>query len=415
MSGPKGGSYRIVSPEELRRRALAAARDRFDAAERALEGLRVEVASARKRHGRAISELTDLGKAPGAKASPEAVGAFAAQVEAVVREGRQRLRRQVAEARSQGVIASLAMASGPPVRSERQRPARSAPRSAPQAATTVAGRAPGAATSGATTGGTTSAIQEDVARQLGRLDAEASEADEAELKDLASATIAAASPQRARQLLDVLRQRVLDVNRRCDAARDRLKRLEELERLLDGLDGAPVVAARAALSGAWRDRKVDVEVVARQVETAARAAVSERDCRFVASASAACLRELGYEVQDGFETLIAHDGMAHLRRPDWPDHAVRLWLTPGTRKLRMHVVRRADGGSVAEADVAVEREWCASVDRWLAAMRDRGVAMEIQERTPPGALTVPAVSGRQFPFESQAPRPRPRERERHVD
>jgi hypothetical protein len=104
------------------------------------------------------------------------------------------------------------------------------------------------------------------------------------------------------------------------------------------------------------------------------------------------LRELGYDIQAGFETSLASDGSALARRAGWTEHAVRVLLDPSTNEFRVHIVRDDKPQLIGSDNVARERELCADRPALEQALAARGVQVDPTELIEPGVVPVAVAS-----------------------
>jgi hypothetical protein len=84
------------------------------------------------------------------------------------------------------------------------------------------------------------------------------------------------------------------------------------------------------------------------------------DHRYVAELVLHTVAELGYTVDEGFETAAVADGVLRVGRADWDEHAVHLLVDPTSGQVRTALVRTAPGTDPAEeerTDAARERAW----------------------------------------------------------
>ena len=80
------------------------------------------------------------------------------------------------------------------------------------------------------------------------------------------------------------------------------------------------------------------------------------DRRYVRNCVTESLAELGYAVDEGFQTAVARNGILQVTRSEWNGHGVRLALDEEKGELRAVVVRTREDGSWDAARVDTERE-----------------------------------------------------------
>lgn len=352
MSGPKGASYTVVSAEELRRRAVAAARQRLSVAQERLE-LLTAIAGA---------DAALAGRAPGASTSDDLD-----RLEAAIRAHDDHCRRleeitrarQVREAAEQ-VRSSLA---GLALDVDLDVPSPASPTAAPAPDRHADLRAELAKVA--------AAIAElpdaDRATIVGRLAAAAGLVDSDDLTragqvvaSLRGEAAAAVRLHRRREALDRTRQSLIlhyaDV---ADAAPDAWRAAA------DARDELALARARALLDDA-------------------RAQASRRaDQRFVLAQATAALRDLGYRVEvsdgDGVDEVVA-------RKDAWSHHGLRL-VFPETQG-GFSSVPEAYGDTDARDDVAFEQTSCRDVAAMLERLQASGVDARLRTDVPAGTSRV---------------------------
>jgi hypothetical protein len=148
------------------------------------------------------------------------------------------------------------------------------------------------------------------------------------------------------------------------------------------------------------ERRTEAARRAAEEEAAAQAA-DER--RYVLDSITAAFGELGYEVDQHFETLTAQDGTVTLTRDGWSQHAVRMRVEdaepvagdsarPSPRAtLRAALVRTQPPRSEEERRIDVEREqeWCATFEAARARLAGSGIGSDVRWRLDPGEQQLP--------------------------
>lgn len=137
------------------------------------------------------------------------------------------------------------------------------------------------------------------------------------------------------------------------------------------------------------DAELD-DTLVEQVRATVAAADAAEEAAVVATSVAEVLEELGYELGEEFGTILARDGLAHVRvdEPDWRDHGVRVRLDAEGRKLGFHLVRAAGREGAAARDAQLEADWCEDVPDVVAQVAARGLQLDLTARTEPGVLPV---------------------------
>jgi hypothetical protein len=142
----------------------------------------------------------------------------------------------------------------------------------------------------------------------------------------------------------------------------------------------------------------------RDAANVAAACAIEQDRRIAAAAAAETFRELGYEVEEGFETLAAQRGVAHVTKPGWHGYAVQFRLQENM--MRFHVVGEADRArspsAAATRDREVQEAWCQDVEPVRERMKNHGVRFAVTEQTEPGEVKVQETSGSPWSIKRQS-------------
>ncbi|MDH2425657.1 hypothetical protein [Sphaerisporangium sp. TRM90804] len=252
------------------------------------------------------------------------------------------------------------------------------------------------------------ALTANLGRVLGRLSPYVSEGDRAAVREAARRMGSASGPAEARGRLVDVRHRVQLANL---AATSRRQGAVEAARLLHALqiDVPNPQGEHEALRGRL------AEVVAGRVEmdpglrdaarAACAAAVAGADRAHVRRTLLDVLGTLGYEVQEGFETMEP----LRLSKEGWDEHAVNLVITE-QGQIRSVVVRTADhpaaGGVIGAddgsapaaendtkaggaADAAREQEWCTAFDVVRERLAGEGVQTAVERLVPPGTRPAP--------------------------
>lgn len=409
MSGPK--CYHYVVPEDpavvaarQEAAALAAGQGRAESALARLRRAGQEASVLRARHGDAISSV-DIPGAPGATTSTQMLRE-AERLERQATEAEDRLKDQLADARKASFVAQLATNAGMP-----------APGDAGLDRLLAAAAAHAAKDQGADSKTKVrTMITEECTRVYNRLSSDVSEAARDEVERTFEVALAAVGEDRAPLLVDRLRSAVQTANA---AAESRRRRTRAIDDLLAGL--GDVGEDEAMLRNLLLDERADgrqIEALAAEVDRArmavqanAEAAKREADRTHVAGALEESLRELGYDIQSGFDTALAAGGSALARRSGWTEHAVRVLLDPSTNELRLHVVRDDKPQLLGSENVARERELCADRPALEQALAARGVQVDPTELIEPGVVPVAVASLERARFARRRATSRDRTRE----
>jgi hypothetical protein len=184
-----------------------------------------------------------------------------------------------------------------------------------------------------------------------------------------------------------------------------------------------VGSARGAAEAEGLLSEVRLRVQAANARTAERKALAERERAtreaarqaeaeraYLLDAVTSAFGELGYEVDEGFETLTARDGEVILSKDAWPDHAIRMRVDDGAH-IRAALVRTAEAESEEERRIDVEREeeWCAAFEAARARLSQAGVRSDVRWRLDPGEHRLPVSP------EARRTRTRAKRKERTVE
>jgi hypothetical protein len=232
-------------------------------------------------------------------------------------------------------------------------------------------------------------VEQSLVRLLRRLLPDTSAEDRRSVAAAADRALAAPTAGEARTCLDEVRVRVQSANER--AARRRTDAVEAARMLHAISAGAELGGELTAVIEGRRD--LDLGLRARAA-AAVEAADADADQRYLSEAMVAILAELGYDVEEGFATGTAGEGVLRVRHQDWEQHAVHLRVDGERRQVRSALVRTAAGADAAadgQADQASAETWCAALETARERLEDAGVRTRVEELTPPGSRVVPLV------------------------
>jgi hypothetical protein len=252
------------------------------------------------------------------------------------------------------------------------------------------------------------ALAATLARVLARLLPDSTEDDRRRVTEAAEQAAAATTQGEAESRLTEVRIRIQEANRHARRRRDDRAAAARFVRELAAHPAAGDVRARLAevAEGATAfDDALRAEAV-RLVGDLQRQA--ER--RYVTTALREAFEDLGYEVDEGFETLTADSGEAVLTRGDWSQHAVKVRVDD-TRRIRMALLRTepADSDDQRRLDVEREEQWCASFEAARARLEQAGIHADVRWRIEPGEQRLPTTRQRR---DRRQPQARQRERDR---
>lgn len=358
MSDGKASSYRVVSAEELRRRALAAARERLDRANQAALELGVLVSAAETTYG-ALDVAAPVGS-PSASDDPAVLDRLAHQVETEVAATRGRAQEAISKARSRQLeeSASALLASMRPTE-----PLAELTRSAPASARAVGGQT------------------EDALRIVRRLPGDALPESVQRCEQLVADVGSVGSEAKGAVLLTALRAEVQSARDRSETVSMNRDELARLYRQLDGLEGDEVSEVRGYLRGLPLDAPLPAGIVAR-VENARAEALREQDRRFALQVTREVLVEQGYALGEDFVTVVASADGAVLPLAASRRHGVRVRERAG--QLLFNVVRfdKTDDGS-SDDDAATA--FCQDFETIVHRADENGLSMTRVVHFEPGS------------------------------
>lgn len=201
-------------------------------------------------------------------------------------------------------------------------------------------------------------------------------------------------------LLDALRAAVADANAEAVKQDERLAKLDALAAELDASDlffAEDAVRLRAVLlderigARSIDSLRAEMDACRWAAEQQREAELKERERAVVAGALEDVFKELGYQVEDRFETALADDGTAYVRREGWSDHAVCVRLDKETDQVRFNVVRDDKPQLMSSESVQREVEFCTDRVALEQALGRRGVGLGAEVLTPPGVVEVGVV------------------------
>lgn len=371
MSGPKGVSYRVVSAEEERRRAIAAAQARC-------RQLRHELAATREERDAMAGASATTERTPAFEGDLDLDGfnRLASRLEGELRVARA----EVVAARRHRVSLDLSASYG----------AASAERLTDAllptaAATAAADPEPGVDPA--------SRLLQRVERCIGLSSGIDDEpARESVLTALAAARAAALAHEDGHAERDLLRAQT-DIDRllREQATAERAReRAEHAVLDLADVTGTEADGVRAA---ARRVRTMaEAEIVAGDVARLRAEHAADEDRRFVVSETRAALVELGYELGGDFEVVALSGSPTVITRAGMPDHGLQLTFLPDTTRLLSNVV--AFGETSPTRDREVEDLTCHDLEALQARWSEHGIDGEFKHRRDAGSVPVERVERR---------------------
>ena len=247
------------------------------------------------------------------------------------------------------------------------------------------------------------ALRGDIVRVAGRLLAGVSAHEREAVARKAERVLTARSRTEALNRLGDMRVRVDQANA---AETSRRRQAAEAARLLQPLvhagetaqsvreDLLQVVAGAAPLTDMLRER---ARQAAAELQQAA-------DRRYVRDCVTESLAELGYAVDEGFQTAVARNGILQVTRSEWNTHGVRLALNEEKGELTAVVVRtREDGGwDAPRVDTERESQWCAAQEKLKAILAAKDIILDVRSLTEPGSRPMHVVRDHQAPAATAA-------------
>jgi len=368
--------FEVVSVEELERRALERERASWQLQVQRHQALENETQAARAHYGDRISSLAEF--SPGRLQTSADYSREAARLAAHTATSSATFRREISAARADAISVAILSAVGTrpiEVRSshdiiaERRTSGQPISRSPMDISYTVP-----------------AAVQ----KALCRLDADVDAGTLSQVEALASAVVRARSGARAATLLRALQDDVLQANRVAEHARRVAVELTELEAQLEGLSGPAAASGREALQEARRSGARPTDDLRATVAGAVAAERAEADRVYAIGVAVSCFEELGYAVDEGFETETVSRGMLHARNTRWPGYALRIRGTM-SGDIGFHVVRQVDTPADLVREREVEEEFCTDFEHVRRSAAARGVHFRMKREDPPGTWPMIAA------------------------
>lgn len=236
-------------------------------------------------------------------------------------------------------------------------------------------------------------IMSRLARLIDRLDVAARPDERDGVAAAAQRVLEAPSRTEARNRLDDVQVRLSRANA---AAARRSRDAVEAAALLQplALTGGSARPLRDTLREVVAGRRSLTPDLVQQAQELTAAVQAEADRTYLRRCVTESLAELGYVVDEGFQTAFPHGGALHVRRNGWAAHGVRVLLDEQAGELRAVVVRTESGTGWDGSRVDTEREkqWCADLERLADNLAAKGIRYDIRSRTDPGTRAVPLVT-----------------------
>jgi hypothetical protein len=419
MSGATLASYRVVeSAEEIELRRRRAAWEGYRAASVELAGLRAQADAFRSAYGDRVARVP-AGRRIGANASAGRIERATAEVQALLGQHRRSLQAQVVDAVRQdtgrlltaagaasgGTTTSDADASGTGALSgaEQARRRREAAREANERATareaaerTAAEKLHAAAVRRSEQ--RRAALVERAATLLTRVPETVDPAVLQTYREAAAEIARTDTENRAILLTEDLSRRIARDNARAETIRRSAGELAALVAGLEVVGGEPAAALRQEIEDLlhqWPERVP--EGLAERVAAVVAEADRVRHQKTAAAALRLSLTELGYDIRDGFETVLTGQGSAIAGIPGRQGYGLRVQLDGRRGAVRTEVVRGARMPVDTGADSAAEHKFCDDYQHLMQRLRRHGVLTDQLGLRPPGSEPVQAVADELIP------------------
>lgn len=136
---------------------------------------------------------------------------------------------------------------------------------------------------------------------------------------------------------------------------------------------------------------------------------AERENSYVRDALTRGLEQLGYDVDQGFDTFTAQGARLRLSRDQWPEHAVSVVVDGESVRTMVVRTESGEGDDAERLDAEREEQWCADFDELREQLVGDGLRLDVQRLVPAGQRHVP-VASRRRPADRKAEHRRKRER-----
>ncbi len=382
MSSASSGSYRVVSEAELRRRRLAAAKDRHNRLLQDVASLNSEISAAARTYEAVSSELINV--AAVSEDTPEQWEQATNEVANQISTRRNRLQDEVSRARVSLFAAAFS---------------------------TLEAAAPRQADATMTDQTDTRSRDEELQRVLARMPSGAAHQAVEQCLSLATRCRSTSSAEERDRLLAAVRLAVQVAQDRDRLAQNNQQVIETLYQRLDGLSGRDVETLRGRLRGLRLDVVLPTGLED-QVKEAAVSASAGKDRDFVLSQASAALKQMGYVVGEEFATAVPRDG-ALIDLRDSTRHGVL--IRERGRQLLVNVVRYDESGNRDPIeDKEAEEHFCEDFAEFRDRLQKEGVELELTRCDSPGSLPaqVRKVPPRATPKSRSRQISQPRRRER---
>jgi len=379
VSGPKGGSYRVESAEQIEARQLRDAKARYTRVQSLWESAQLRMAATVAVIGKPVPHQTPVAVRSGAGSTE--YDAAAARLEALVEKANNAASTALeehSEAQFAGQIARIAAATAaaappvPVVRREQEAD------TAPAAAPTVDRKR----------------VADRVQRRLSEL--AAVEHDQERVRVLVDDIANAGSESRIDLLiseLDVLVRNGRDAAAHAAAVLQTRAALQEISVRVSGIVGALADSIRRRVADLLASEVEDVPAELKaDVDRAVAAADTQADRQHLVASMHRALEQLGYVLGPEFDTQLAGDqGTAVVAGPT-AGYGVKVRLESGVNRFSAQAVKSDAVITSGEQDLEVEREFCDDFHELVTLARADGVELDLDIELQPGEAKVQAVA-----------------------
>ncbi|MFH1842026.1 MAG: hypothetical protein ABIF77_02380 [bacterium] len=233
------------------------------------------------------------------------------------------------------------------------------------------------------------AVQASLDRKLARLDPEVGPDQRSDIDELVQRLAGAKTQGQADLLLLEMIKRVGDANAVAETVREHRAQARLLLDRMAALEAPEVDRARRSLQDVEAGRRPLTD----QHRDAVERAIKVGESRYADLVLREALDELGYQVEDSFDTLFLDGGTLHFTRPGWKEYSVRLRVSPTDASLNYNVVRMDQAGTEtsheqALRDKEMEETWCSEAPALQKTLEWSGLKCWTMRRVEPGELRM---------------------------
>jgi hypothetical protein len=386
MSGPKTADYSVLQNPAIEAAARAQAWASAQEVEARLDGLLNRARETAGRLGFPAITVDRLPSRPASGVRSSEIDAFTAAMRALLSRVEAQLERAILTRQTATMLATVAAGVNAQMTSATEALAgRMINRASSSPSATVDAEAPSAETRHVR-----------VARALERLEAIVSPTERDAIQGLAIQVIESVDRMRFDNLTVELQYRIQRANDAAQAVLAGKEQAVQLQVSLRGLSGSDVDALSQELRRVEAGEIKLSTHIEQRVQAVALAARKRADRGYAGQIIREEFERIGYQVEQGFQTIFARGGTIHLRKPDMKEYAARMRVDEGEGKLDFQVVRSGGTGDTATQerllrDRETEEAWCADLAHVMAALDRRNVRSRIAHRVAAGAERVLVV------------------------